>query len=169
MNSHEHNPFASFSYDDINNHSSIDVPSKTIPQSSSKKSLLCAKRRKSSECDVRKSSKPKLNDDLMIKWWKDLKSLTSNYPFAVMVTGILGAQTRDSVNIITLRNLAKATNNDISPQTIMNMSIEEIAQVIKSLNYCHKKVSTLRSIAEMFLDCEVPNSISALLKIPGRS
>lgn len=36
---------------------------------------------------------------LMVNWWEELKLLSTNYPFAVMVTGILGSQCRDIVTI----------------------------------------------------------------------
>ena len=124
-------------------------------------------KRLSKEKKKPRASKPS-DPKLMIDWWEELKCLTSSYPFAVMITSVLGSQCRDIVTIGAMRNLAKLVNNDLSPQSISALPFVEIEEAIKTLNYCKKKAALLQNLALKFSQEPVPSTSAGLLKVHGK-
>lgn len=66
-----------------------------------------------------------------------------------------------------MRDLARKVDNNISPQTISNLSSEVIEQTVKSLNHCHKKAKLLHRLAMTFCMEPVPSTSAGLLKVHG--
>jgi hypothetical protein len=92
------NPFAAFAFggDKVSSdHTSISLSH----SSSVLKRNFDSKAGKNDNFEKRKRKITPSDPMLMVNWWEELKLLTTNYPFAVMVTGILGSQCRDIVTI----------------------------------------------------------------------
>jgi endonuclease III len=104
---------------------------------------------------------------LMLNWWQDLHGLTSNYPFGVLITGVLGSQCRDIVTIAALRKLANLVDNDISPQNIGRLTVDTLESAIKTCNYCFKKANLILQLSILFQNKPVPSTSHGLLAIPG--
>lgn len=95
------NPFEAFAF----SAATMRLPTKKIDTNQSRGASSCDQKRKlpisslQHSTDKRKRKIASSDPSIMMKWWEDLKSLTTAYPFGVMVTGILGSQCRDIVTI----------------------------------------------------------------------
>lgn len=155
--------------------SDANSPCHSLPVSSpSRKRTIHAENFESSTPDSRttvpkkkKKTVNKSSPEIMKSFWKELKSLTSNYPFAVLLTGVLGAQTRDIVTVGVMRQLAVSLGGDICPLNICSKSFEELEINIKRLNYCHKKTKSMMNLASIFTKESVPSTMHGLKTIPG--
>ena len=186
------NPFANFAYvatpggnSEQENSDSYDINAKVIDAVTSTEcetSNLNRKRR--TESPVKSCSNHKVKDnateqlkkkkkanksspEIMANFWIELKGLTTNYPFAVLLTGVLGAQTRDVVTVGVMKNLASFLGGDIHPLNIYSKSFDELESCIKRLNYCHKKTTSMLKLAEIFRKEPVPSTMHGLKTIPG--
>lgn len=87
--------------------------------------------------------------------------------YQLMIAVILSAQcTDDRVNIVT-KELFKVVK---TPKDLYNMSIDELTEYIKSVNYFNTKAKNLKLNAKMMVeefDCVIPKSIDQLTKLPG--
>jgi endonuclease III len=158
--------------------SEIVISSSSPPQSVSRKRLveeyqphmhhthssssITKKKRK-----VKSGASNKSNPEIMSTYWIELRGLTSNYPFAVLLTGVLGAQTRDVVTVGVMKALASNLGGDINPLNICLRSFDELETAVKRLNYCHKKTRTMMDLAAMFRDEPVPSTMHGLKTVPG--
>ena len=115
----------------------------------------------------KKSTSNKSSPEIMATYWIELKNLTTNYPFAVLLTGVLGAQTRDVVTVGVMRQLASSLGGDICPLNICSQSFDALETTIKRLNYCHKKTRTMMDLAAIFRMEPVPSTLHGLKTIPG--
>ena len=121
------------------------------------------KTRNNNKCGTSNKSSP----EIMAAYWIELKGLTSNYPFAVLLTGVLGAQTRDIVTVGVMKDLAASLGGDICPLNICSRSFDELEFAIKRLNYCHKKTRSMMDLAAIFRTEPVPSTMHGLKTIPG--
>lgn len=87
--------------------------------------------------------------------------------YQLMIAVILSAQcTDDRVNIVT-KELFKVVK---TPKDLYNMSIDDLTEYIKSVNYFNTKAKNLKLNAKMMVeefDCVIPKSIDQLTKLPG--
>ncbi len=116
---------------------------------------------------AKKEQKEKIPTDLMKNWWTELKSLTTNYPFAVLITGVLGSQARDVVTVAALKRIAVLTNNDISPRAVSSLKFYVLEDAIKTVNYCNKKTHTILTLSNILISKEVPRTVESLCLLPG--
>jgi endonuclease III len=104
----------------------------------------------------------------MLEWWKELRGLAaSDYPFAVMITGVLGAQARDIVSVAALRRLAAHVDNDLSPQNLSRLDIDSLEDKIRTVNHCRKKSKTIIDLAKIILRKSMPSTRIGLCQLPG--
>lgn len=121
------------------------------------------KKKNASNCGTSNKSDP----EIMATFWVELRSLTSNYPFAVLLTGVLGSQTRDVVTVGVMKHLAASLDNDICPLNICAKTFDELELLIKRLNYCHKKTRSMMDLAVLFRSEAVPSTLHGLKTVPG--
>ena len=88
-------------------------------------------------------------------------------PWVVLVSTILSLRTKDAVTISTSRTLlAKAPD----PQKLLNLSQEEIEQLIYPAGFYRTKAANLRKIASILIETyngHVPDTMEQLLALPG--
>lgn len=105
----------------------------------------------------------------MTQWWTDLRALTSNYPFAVMITGVIGAQARDVVSVAALRKLAAQVDNDIAPLKLSAFNVDSLEAIIRTVNHCRKKSKTIIDLSKIILRRAMPATRVGLCQLPGNS
>lgn len=107
--------------------------------------------------------------EFMTRWWEDLRSLTSNYPFAVMITGVLGAQARDIVTVAALRRLAVRVDNDICPKKLSSFDVDSFEEIIRTVNHCRKKSKTIIDLSKIIERRTMPTTRIGLCQLPGNA
>jgi len=94
-------------------------------------------------------------------------SLIFQNPFQLLIATILSAQTTDkTVNKITPALFKKFT----SPEDFASSSIEEIEEMIKSVNFYKNKAKNIKKLCEILVkeyNGKVPDKIDKLIKLPG--
>jgi hypothetical protein len=179
------NPFAMFSFTEEADATSNDVKSFEVKnisdgQNLSPKKIYQMKRKFASTKSDNNSTEGspvngkkitritnKSNEEIMRSWWIELRNLTNNYPFAVILTGVVGSQVRDIVTVSALRNIATITNNDITPESVHSLSDEQLQDAIKSVNYCNVKFKTIRKLSAILCFQSVPDDAKGLMELPG--
>mmetsp|Transcript_24210 Transcript_24210/g.41114 ORF Transcript_24210/g.41114 Transcript_24210/m.41114 type:complete len:251 (+) Transcript_24210:76-828(+) len=180
------NPFAHFAYGSLppsnnsgkditdpivvdetidNTESALSPPRKRKSDESNPQSAVSdiIKKKRSTKSNVSNKSSP----EIMAAFWVELRSFTSNYPFAVLLTGVLGAQTRDIVTVGVMKQLAEFLGGDVCPLNISSHTFDELEPVIKRLNYCHKKTRSMMDLAALFRSDPVPSTLHGLKTVPG--
>lgn len=93
--------------------------------------------------------------------------LTHSNPFELLVATILSAQCTDArVNIVTPHLFKKYP----TPQKMAQASVEEIAEIIKSINFFNNKAKALKNCATSLVSDfagEVPRTIEELSSLAG--
>src|SRR5690606_19285016 len=93
--------------------------------------------------------------------------LTHSNPFELLIATILSAQCTDvRVNMVTPSLFKKYP----TPQKMAKASIEEIAEVIKSINFFNNKAKSLKNCAVSLIEDfngEVPRTIEELSSLAG--
>lgn len=88
-------------------------------------------------------------------------------PYTLLIAVVLSAQNTDrKVNQSTPALFAKASN----PQQMLTLSIEEIANIIKPCGLSNIKAKSIWNLSKILVEQHkgrVPNSLSALEKLPG--
>ena len=103
----------------------------------------------------------------MQQWWKDLRELTTNFAFAVLVTGVLGAQARDIVTVAALKRLAADVEGDICPERLAKFDIDSLERIICTVNHCRKKSKVIIDLSRIILRRSMPTTHSGLCQLPG--
>ncbi len=88
-------------------------------------------------------------------------------PFRVLVATILSLRTKDTLTAVVAPRLFAHAD---TPQAIVAMAEEELAQVIYPVGFYRNKARTLRQISQILLDQydgQVPADLDALLALPG--
>jgi endonuclease-3 len=98
--------------------------------------------------------------DAFQQYWKVLESTQTNFPYAVLVAGVLGSQTRDIVTIATTKALIEYVGGQLSPQVISVLPHDELLSILKKCNYCNMKTKYLINLSKQLI--EKPDSISNL-------
>ncbi|KAG6559591.1 Endonuclease III [Candidatus Rhabdochlamydia oedothoracis] len=88
-------------------------------------------------------------------------------PYTLLIAVVLSAQNTDKkVNQVTPALFAKAS----TPQQMLNLSIEEIASIIKPCGLSNIKARSIWNLSKILVEQHkgrVPNSLLALEKLPG--
>ncbi|MDR2900414.1 MAG: endonuclease III [Treponema sp.] len=88
-------------------------------------------------------------------------------PWVVLVSTILSLRTKDAVTLSASNKLlAKAPN----PQSLMTLSQSEIEELIYPAGFYRTKAASLKNIASILIETyegKVPNTMEALLELPG--
>ena len=88
-------------------------------------------------------------------------------PYTLLIAVLLSAQCTDArVNLITPHLFAKAS----TPKEMIALSIDEIAQIIRSCGLSNTKAKAIWNLSKILLEKhkgKVPQSLAALEKLPG--
>src|SRR5580698_7736778 len=88
-------------------------------------------------------------------------------PYTLLIAVLLSAQCTDArVNLITPHLFAKAS----TPKEMIALSIDEIAQIIRSCGLSNTKAKAIWNLSKILLEKhkgKVPGSLAALEKLPG--
>ncbi len=88
-------------------------------------------------------------------------------PYTLLIAVLLSAQCTDArVNLVTPELFAKA----LSPKEMLNLTIAEIAQIIRPCGLSNTKAKAIWNLSKMLLEKhrgKVPCSFAALEKLPG--
>lgn len=94
-------------------------------------------------------------------------ALKFSNPWELLVATILSAQTTDErVNMVTEKLFKKYR----SPEDYLKVSLEELEQDIRSVNYYKTKAKNIRACAQIIVEKyngKVPDTMEELLKLPG--
>jgi len=94
-------------------------------------------------------------------------ALAFKNPFQLLIATILSAQTTDKqVNKITPLLFSKFKK----PEDFVSASIEEIEEMIKSVNFYKNKAKNIKKLCETLVkqyNGKVPDSLNELVKLPG--
>lgn len=94
-------------------------------------------------------------------------ALNFENPFELLVATILSAQTTDErVNIVTEKLFKKFK----TPEDFANASVEDIMEMIKSVNFYKNKARNIKASAEKIVrefDGNVPKKMDDLITLPG--
>ena len=81
-------------------------------------------------------------------------NVTKSFAFAlfteILVSLMLSSQTRDEVNHAACMRLRRA---GLSPQMILDMEDDKLAELIKPVGFWRKKVVYLKKVAEILIRC----------------
>lgn len=91
----------------------------------------------------------------------------SRNPFHVLISCILSLRTKDETTALAFGRLHKKAK---TPKTILNLTEEEIADLIYPVGFYRQKAKTIREICQKLLDeylGQVPDEIDELLKFKG--
>jgi endonuclease-3 len=106
--------------------------------------------------------------DAFQEYWKVLESTQNNFPFSVLVAGVLGSQTRDIVSIATTKDLIDFIGGQLSPEHIIALPDEALLNIIKKCNYCNMKTKYLLTISKQLIEKpEKIKTLSGLLSLTG--
>ena len=106
--------------------------------------------------------------EILKKTYPDAKcSLDFNTPFELLVSVVLSAQcTDDRVN----KTTPEIFKNYSTPQDFANADIKKLEELIHPCGFYKAKARNLKIAAQKIVtdyNCEVPNSMEELIKLPG--
>lgn len=117
---------------------------------------------------MNKKEKIRIILERLEKLYPDAKTaLNFETPFQLLVATILSAQTTDErVNIVTEKLFKKFK----TPEDFVKAEVEEIMELIKSVNFYRNKARNIKAAAEKIVTIfngEVPKKMEDLITLPG--
>ncbi len=94
-------------------------------------------------------------------------AITKNDPFCVLVSTLLSLRTKDDV---TLKASVRLLDKAPTPQKMLTLSEEEIADLIYPVGFYKTKAQRILQVSEVLMEeynGKVPNNVESLLKLPG--
>ena len=88
-------------------------------------------------------------------------------PFRILISTILSLRTKDTLTAIVAPRLFAVAD---TPRTMLELSEEELAQLIYPVGFYRNKAKAIRQICAILLDQfggHVPNDLDTLLRLPG--
>ncbi len=88
-------------------------------------------------------------------------------PFRVLIATILSLRTKDTLTAVVAPRLFAVAD---TPQTMLALSVEELAQLIYPVGFYRNKAKAIQQICVLLLDQfggHVPNDLDTLLRLPG--
>ncbi|TSC63879.1 MAG: endonuclease III [Parcubacteria group bacterium Gr01-1014_106] len=95
------------------------------------------------------------------------KNVTNHDPFNILIAAVLSARTRDTATEVAARQLFRRAR---TPKALLDLSEQEIAQLIRPVGMYPTKARWLRQIARILLERhrgQVPHTLEQLLALPG--
>lgn len=91
----------------------------------------------------------------------------SQTPFHILIATILSLRTKDTLTAVVAPRLFAVAD---TPQTMLQLSEERIAELIYPVGFYRTKARSIREVCALLLERhngEVPNDLDALLMLPG--
>ncbi|HCX89681.1 MAG: endonuclease III [Deltaproteobacteria bacterium CG12_big_fil_rev_8_21_14_0_65_43_10] len=104
------------------------------------------------------------------KWTPTVAALvaeTSRAPFKVLISCILSARTQDKTTIQATKRLFDIADN---PEKMLKLKVRKLEEIVYPVGFYRNKAKNILSTCKKLVDeynCQVPDEIDELLKLPG--
>ncbi len=107
------------------------------------------------------------------KWPKEIATVKqmievhNNEPFKSLIMAVLSTQTKDSITAKVSKKLFEIAKN---PKDILNMSDEELEEILKPISFYRRKARYIREICRIIVqkyNNKIPHDYNELVKLPG--
>ncbi len=91
------------------------------------------------------------------------------FRYQTLVSLQLSSQTRDAITADAVRKL-QALPMSLTPQTVMDMSAEELAKILSKVSFHNRKAMYLKESAKMIMEefgGDIPDTVEGLMRLKG--